>query len=80
MKQYLDFQNIPDWEPLSVCIYKINECSFLNVKNSKNEEHFCQFFRNDAMPLYFFHQFDLFSNIFFFSFLKLFLMQCNRDI
>ena len=51
MKQYFDFKNIPDWEPLSVCIYKIYECSFLNVKNQKNEEHFCQFLGNDAMPL-----------------------------
>ena len=36
MKQYLDFQNIPDWEPLSACIYKIFESQFLNVK--KNEK------------------------------------------
>ena len=54
MQQYLDFQNIPDREPLSVCIYKIYESYFLNVKNLKNEEHYCQFFGNDAMPLTFY--------------------------
>ena len=51
MKQYLDFKNIPDWEPLSVCIYQIYESLFLNVKNLKNEELYCQLFGNDAMPL-----------------------------
>ena len=51
MKQTLNFQNIPDWEPLSVCIYKMYESKILKVKNPKNEEHYCQFFGNDALSL-----------------------------
>ena len=56
MKQYLDFKNIPDWEPLSVCIYKIWAIS--KKMKSKRDIRSQKLFLTDACILYLFDKWN----------------------